>query len=414
MKGVSWLLSATAVVGVATAVPALAIDVKAGSWDLSFTGSVNAFAVVNACGHGGVAVYGGLACNDPNGSPTPRFAIESGYLPNAFVFTAKTRQMDLDISTTIGIYPGISSTAKAALAQPVIDARQGFLSFGDKSWGTVKIGRDLGLFGADVILSDMTLLGVGALGAYGGLNTTFGHIGTGYIYPDWIPQISYFSPKFGGGASLAVGLMQPFDTGTFAGLNEVEPPTTRSVVLQAHQTPMVQARLTYDFEGPAPGKVWVGGLFENVKPEVGLPTNDDANMIAGEAGVRVNVSGLGVLGYGYYGRGLGTTGIGFDAVTIVNGNLETRDSYGFLGQLTYQMGKLKPGVSYGMSFLEVADGEPETGTLVNWSLMFTTGLWYSLTDSVTLVAEWDSSQSESQGVDRDRDNSFSLGAVLFF
>jgi predicted porin len=410
-KVVTSLLATAAALYVGIAAPALAVDFKAGSWDLSFTGDVNAFADYNACGHAAVGVYGGLACNKPAGTPNT-FAIESGLLPNALVFTAKSRQMDLDVSTTIGIYPGVSSTSKTGLAQPIIDARQGFLTFGDKSWGTVKIGRDLGLFGGDAILSDMTLLGMGSLGAYGGLYVTLGHIGTGYIYADWIPQISYFSPKFGN-ASFAVGVMQPFDTATFGGLNGAAAPINPSVALKGHETPMVQAKLSYDLEGPVTGKLWASGLVENVK-SVAPPANPDATMIAGEAGAKVNVSGLGVLGYGYYGAGLGTTGIGFDGVTSVNGALATRKSYGFLGQLTYQLGKLRPGVSYGMSFLKVADGEAETGSLLKWNGTVTAGLWYTLTDSVTLVAEYDHTESRSQGGDKNHDNTGALGAILFF
>jgi predicted porin len=407
-KGITRLLPIAAALTLGTAGPALAIDVKAGSWDLSFTGDVNAFADFNACGHAAVAVYGGLACNKPAGTPNT-FAIESGLLPNAFVFTAKSRQADLDVSATIGIYPGVSSTAKSGLAQPVIDARQGFLTFGDSSWGTVKIGRDLGLFGGDIILSDMTLLGMGSLGAYGGLYVTFGHIGTGYIYADWIPQISYTSPKFGGGVSVAVAVMQPFDTATFGGLSGAAAPTSPSVALKGHETPMAQAKLSYDF---AAGKIWATGLLENVKAVA--PPTSDVTMVAGELGAKANISGFGVLGYGYYGNGLGTTGIGFDGVTTVGGALETRKSYGFLGQLTYQAGRLRPGVSYGMSYLDTASGEAETGTLLRWNGTFTAGLWYTLTPSVTLVAEYDHTESKSQAGDKNRDNVGALGAILFF
>ena len=39
--------------------------------------------------------------------------------------------------------------------------RQVFLEFSGERWGSIKIGRDLGVFGSDAILSDMTLSGVG-------------------------------------------------------------------------------------------------------------------------------------------------------------------------------------------------------------------------------------------------------------
>ncbi len=40
--------------------------------------------------------------------------------------------------------------------------RQAFLTFGDKSWGSIKLGKDLGIYASDAILNDMTLLGVGS------------------------------------------------------------------------------------------------------------------------------------------------------------------------------------------------------------------------------------------------------------
>ena len=132
------------------------------------------------------------------------------------MFTASTRQDNLDISATIGLYPGINSSAAAGvngaglsrppLQTPGIDARQEFLTFGDASWGTVKMGRDIGIFGKDAILDDMTLLGVGtAAGNVAPGNTSLGRIGVGYIYTDWIPQITYTTPNFSG-FSASVGV----------------------------------------------------------------------------------------------------------------------------------------------------------------------------------------------------------------
>src|SRR5207244_11531830 len=110
-------------------------------------------------------INGGLPCNRPaSGDTSKEQAIESGLLPSALVFAAKWRQFDLDIGVTIGFYPGISSaaTGKIGIGSSNIDARQNFLTFGDKSWGTIKVGRDIGIFASDAILSDMTLLGVGS------------------------------------------------------------------------------------------------------------------------------------------------------------------------------------------------------------------------------------------------------------
>lgn len=58
---------------------------------------------------------------------------------------------------------------------------KGIFRFGNKAWGSLKFGRDIGLFGQNIILSDMTLLGVGGT-SNGGIpyNTTFGMIGHGF------------------------------------------------------------------------------------------------------------------------------------------------------------------------------------------------------------------------------------------
>ena len=106
-----------------------------------------------------------------------------------------------------------------SLGNSSLNIRQNFLTFGDASWGKVKIGRDIGLFGSDAILSDMTLLGVGSGAAFLGGNTTLGRIGVGYIYADWIPQITYTSPGLYG-FQVAGGMFQTFNAfGTSTGFD---------------------------------------------------------------------------------------------------------------------------------------------------------------------------------------------------
>src|SRR4029077_12027764 len=104
-----------------------------------------------------------------------------------------------------------------------LDVRQVYMTFGNKEMGTFTLGRNIGLFGADVILNDMTLPGVGVAGGSSGAapaNTTLGSIGLGYIYTDWLGEIDYTTPgifRF----SFSVGIFDPLnsigDTGTTAG-----------------------------------------------------------------------------------------------------------------------------------------------------------------------------------------------------
>src|SRR6202041_565917 len=139
------------------------IDVQAGDWKIDFSGNVNAFYVNAQCDDGAnTAVVGGLTCTGDRSA-----AVRNGLLPAALVFSATTRQDNFDIGATIGLYPGINSSAAAgvngagqpsALSTPGIDARQIFLTFGDASWGTVKLGRDIGFFCPDGSPAEITLL----------------------------------------------------------------------------------------------------------------------------------------------------------------------------------------------------------------------------------------------------------------
>ena len=92
-----------------------------------------------------------------------------------------------------------------------------FGTIGTPSFGTVKVGRDIGLFASDAILNDLTLFGVGTpLNNFAPTNTTLGRIGIGYIYTDFIPQFTYKSPTWAG-LTFWLSAMTPLDTFAFAG-----------------------------------------------------------------------------------------------------------------------------------------------------------------------------------------------------
>jgi predicted porin len=108
------------------------------------------------------------------------------------------------------------------VGKSTVDARTSYLSFGNANMGTFKFGRDIGLFQSNAILNDMTLIGVGG-GAAGArnVNTTLGGIGAGYIYAEFQPQITYTSPKIGGGLTLSAGVFDNKDINLFS---SVTPP----------------------------------------------------------------------------------------------------------------------------------------------------------------------------------------------
>jgi predicted porin len=335
-------------------------------------------------------------------------------LPSALVFSAKSRQAGLDIGVTLGFYPGITSSAtgKRGLGASTIDMRQNFLTFGDKSWGTVKVGRDIGLFGSDAILADMTLLGVGSGGAFLGGNTTLGRIGIGYIYTDWIPQITYSSPNYGG-FQYSAGVFQGINVGRFAGSSGVVEPN--SATLTGHEQPGFQGKASYEWGGPISGKAWVGGMSQQVKARAGdnAPAGSSVSGQAFDIGAKVNSGGLEGVLYAYTGDGVGTTAIGFDAAAFNGVSLQKRKSKGWYAQGTYKMGKWKPGISYGVSKLDLASNETSPN-LVKENKSLVLGLYYSLTPSLNLVAEYIPTTAKNQAGGEVKDKVLALGAILFF
>ncbi len=392
------------------------IDVIAGDWKLDFSGNVNGFYTGSSCDtpSSTTTVIGGFACAGDNSS-----SVRNGLLPAALVFSATTRQENLDIDVTIGFYPGINSSAAGqvnlgggsptALATPGIDARQAFFTFGDASWGTVKIGRDIGLFAKDAILDDMTLLGMGtASGNAAPSNTSLGRIGLGYIYTDWEPQITFTSANYNGFV-VSAGIFQPLDE-----FNQ-----DNALDYSKHTAPQFQAGLGYTFGDPksdqVTGKVWVDVVTQQYQLPSGttIPgASSSNNGTAVDGGVKVDVAGFEAVLYGYTGKGVGTTGLYLDGVSPGG---DTRKSDGGYVQASYKFDKLKVGLSYGISDLKLADDEVSTGNeLLKRNASGVVGLYYSLTKSVTLVGEYTNTKSTAQGGNEAKENDFALGGILFF
>jgi len=168
------LAVAGAVLALSASAANAGIVIPAGEWTVDIGGNVNTF-------YTHTSTTGSLAGTTKN-------AMQTGLLPTAFGIGAKTRQNDLDVAFQFSFFTGVNSNggdnlnvgnagiSNGGLGYNSLNIRQAYLSFGDKSWGTIKAGRDLGVFGSDAILSDMTLLGVGS-GAGAGGSSTLGRIG---------------------------------------------------------------------------------------------------------------------------------------------------------------------------------------------------------------------------------------------
>jgi len=387
------------------------IVIPAGDWTLDINGNVNAFATWSNY-DGGAAItgsiftaYGGLGPTDGNGEDNTQ-GINTGLLPSWLGFTGTTRQNDVDVSFTISIQPNASDNfatgdgtvnddASSVTRSPL--ARQAFLTFGDKSWGTVKVGKDLGIFASDAILNDMTLLGVGGAAGNSGNPTTTGGIGTGYIYAAWKGQISYTTPDMNG-FQATVGITNPNQVANAGDLFQ--------------DRFGVEAKASYSWTGDVAGKVWVGGASYDVTMTDG-GTDPDYTITAWDIGTSVTSGNLGLVAYYYDGKGLGTTFLGTNGYDTTLG--KRRDSDGGYVQATYVIPTgTKLGVAYGVSKLDKASGEAD-GTLLDENNRWTVGAYHPLTKHLNLVAEYNRVKSEGQTSSNENESDhFSLGAILFF
>lgn len=378
------------------------VGLQIGDVALKFSGSVNGFYVHDSGDRATAAntVAGGLATVGDDSS-----SIRNGLLPGFLKVDVTSTQGGWDVGAHFGLYPGINSNlgnagangggSPAALQTSGIDARQTYLTFGRASFGEVKIGRDIGLFGSDAILNDITLLAVGtAAGNAAPSNTSLGRIGLGYIYTDFQPQITYSSPKFSG-FQVSGGIFQPLTT---VGLSEV------------NDAPGFQGKVTYDMvptDGGFGLHAWASGLIQKHDATALLPSYTGRAL---DVGAKLSYSNASLTGYYYTGSGVGTIGL-FLLATDAAGR--KRDSDGFYVQGTLGFGKFTAGASYGQSTLDRANGEA-VSALVRKNSSWVGQLRYGLTSWVTLVGEYTHTMSKAHnGNDADSD-ALAAGAILFF
>lgn len=379
------------------------VGIRIGDVNLKFSGSVNGF-YVHDSGDRALArntVAGGVATVGDSSS-----AIRNGLLPGFLKVDVTTNQGGWDVGAHFGVYPGINSVnpvvfganspgQPTALATSGIDFRQTYLTFGKPDLGEFKIGRDIGLFASEAILNDITLLAVGtASGNAAPSNTSLGRIGTGYIYTDFQPQISYASPKYAG-FQFAVGVFQPLTT---IGDDEV------------NGTPGFQGKITYDLvptDGGFGAHAWVSGIIQRHDSVSGLPEYTGKGL---DFGAKLSYANFSALGYYYTGTGLGTTGL-FLLSTDAAGR--RRDSDGYYFQGTAGFGKVTLAGSYGRSNLDRARGEA-ISTLVESNSSYVGQLRYGLTSWVTLIGEYTHTESEAHNGNDAKSDALALGGILFF
>jgi predicted porin len=416
MKVGKWVVACASAVGMTLASQSASAFgmMEVGEWKVEFSGNVNAFLHDLDCEAGAGPVAGGLACGS-SGINYSANNVRTGLLPSWFGFHAERTEGDTKYGVTIGFQPGVDGANQGggapgpggpidgALGLNASNFRQVFLEFSNESWGSLKIGRDLGLFGSDAILSDMTLLGVGTVSdlTQAGGNTSLGRIGVGYLYADWKAQLQYASPKFGG-LQFNVAIVDPW------GLGALGPSSSRASYAQEGSTFGFEAKAVYSFEGDIGGKVWASLIRQAIDSAV-FPGEDAQGF---DVGAQLKFGDLEAVAYYYTGEAIGTTGFLLDALDVA-GN--TRDSDGMYAQLTYKIPGpgTKLGVSWGESNLDLSGAEPVSALLqTNESVVF--GVYHPITSALNLVFEYTQTEATAHNGNQAEETGIALGAILFF
>jgi len=408
------------------------------------------------------SVQGGLATvgNHPSNS------IRGGLLPSSIQVGISTNQNGLDIGAYFGVYVGGNNIepnivnangtgSPFGLGTAGVDFRQVFGTIGTPWWGTVKIGRDIGIFASDAILNDLTLFGVGTpANNLAPTNTTLGRIGVGYIYTDFIPQITYKSPTWAG-FTFWVSAMTPMDELAFSG-------DQFSANMTGHDLPMGQAKIQYVGTWSPDVKLTLstsgvvqkqqaeclngnvdGGNFFSFCGGINQPSfvNGIRTMSVGtnvttwavDAFAMLEAYGFNFVAYGYTGKGVGTTGLFFDGVDIFGDRRRSDGGY-LQAAYTFKGGWWLPnpltvGASWGVSSLETAGTSNafeienchlsasfpgQFGCLVKHNESWIGFARYNLTDWVKIQAEYTATVSENQIGQEIHDKAFALGTTFFW
>jgi hypothetical protein len=363
-------------------------------WSFTFSGNVNAFLYYENSNNGNTLTPAGIV---PPGDALNQTRITTGLLPAFAVFDAKGKEGNTDLGVHFGFAPQVNCAAGVNdCFGAQIDMRQVYLTVGG-GWGQLLVGRELGLYQRQNILTDQTLFGVGGTGQGGpgtGAGTTLGRIGYGYIYPQFRAQMTY-STVAGRPYQFSIGVFEAASIDAFENI----------------QTPRVEAEFTYAASG---FKGWLGGTIQNTKT---APSGGESlTAWGGAAGLRYERPQFSVTGSGYYGMGIGTTLFGLagtDGGAV--GNDDARKSYGFIGQVTVTPPNSKVTVagSYGSSFLTESDLE---GNFKTENTLISGGIYFQATKSLKVVGEFNYAWTKDDIDATEKNSSFApaFGFMLFF
>ena len=398
-------------------------------WEVSFDGAANAFVMKNSVSDapslsGGAAftpdafaAAGIMGGNDDT-------SIVTGLLPNVWGMTLKAPTVNgLDMSARLGLYTHMNG-ADNSLGNGQINLRETSGSIAG-SFGTVLVGRSLGIHQSNAILNDMLLFGVGAAANAGASNTTLGRIGLGYLYTDFKPQIAWTLPDLGNGFNAKVAIFDPDDVAA----------DTAAFNATDKSSPRVEAQLTWNgglLDTGIGMNVWVDGTFQNTERNAaeaaavqgtvaaGADDDSDVNSSGVGFGAKFTYEGFALVAAGFHGNALGirgqrSQGDGPLSTHALDDVGKERKSYGGYIQGTYSFGQgTNVGYSYGGNFLKKTGNDLNTTGVMNYHIMHSGMIWHNVTDNFRLVAEGGYAEKAWYLADDEQEDSFGGVGAFFF
>jgi hypothetical protein len=400
----SAMLFGALMVGAASAANAQGLTMQmSNGWMFSFAGNVNAFMIYS---NSKSLVAGSFQTSGKD------LSFGTGLLPAFATFEASGKEGNTDLGVHFGFAPQVEFGGHNAsffgtdAAGAQIDMRQVYLHAGG-SWGTLTMGKELGLYQRGNILTDMTLLGVGVGG--GGRGTALGRIGYGYLYTDFRPQLTYSSVG-GRPASFAIGLFEGLRVGPYTTI----------------ELPRVEAELNYTSKmSNGSLKFFVNGAAQTAKNGVSGSTKSLTSTGVG-GGVVLGFSSIAITGSGFFATGMGSLLSGDGIVgggNFDNGGVgvdnKSRKSFGYIGQLMFTPAgsQWMIGGSFGENHLKQNSADKTASGSSKEALKrraIVGQITYKWTKSLRWVAEYANIAGYDLGTKDSKTNQGSLGMMLFF
>lgn len=406
-KSIALTVGLFAVASIAISTPASAAFVIGGEngWQLSTDGIVDVFSYYHSTTPlpttpTGFTRAASLLDNGSTSEQNQRFGIGVGLLPSVVAFNVKAPTTNgVDSTVRIGIYPSIQNQNDTRFnTGSNIDFREMFYT-AKGAYGELLAGKALNLYQGKNILTDMTLLTSGVVGARGN-TVNLGHIGYGYLYTGFGPQIRYTTPDMAG-VKVALEVAEPYKITANTGKTN---------------SPRVEAEVSYaKTYGDTSVQGWLSGLYQTAPRATG-GSNDQS--IGGAYGASVGFSGLNLLGSGYVGRGLGMLSVQDGDVlpnSAADENGKTRLHWGYLLQATYKINpSIMLGANYGQSRQEKNDTEGAAFIGMKNQEAAVATITYNLNKFTQFVAEYIYAQNTWMDGAKQHSNAFALGTMFYW